>query len=263
MAQTPYDSGGSRKIKRTDNALTIPGRTTFPRGTYVPKPPTLPGLGSLNSGLNRTPYGQAPGTQASGVAGALGAPFAMNPVGYNPAMRGRGFNSAAPAPTTPGVYTPTMQWRGYQAPRKSVYPYQGTTDDSWYSPVEVSATAPAPPLQPGQFVNPQGVVQQGATPFGTNAYGERLDASGDVWTPETATTDIYGGRFIQKGAVTWERNRAGRLIKVQHLGGGKTRVVAGGSKQKNKQTTQPVPQQSVQETVSLPSIANAFVSFRS
>lgn len=87
-------------------------------------------------------------------------------------------------------------------------------------------------LKPGQYRDPvSGEVKYGTTPFGVNAAGQRLDASGNVWNPATATTDIYGGKFIQVGEVRWERNQNGRLVKVQYGPGGKKTVVAGGSGQ--------------------------------
>jgi hypothetical protein len=58
------------RIQATDNALTVPGRTTFPKGTYISRPPTL---------SDRLPYSMSTGTQASGVSGIQGAPAAMYP----------------------------------------------------------------------------------------------------------------------------------------------------------------------------------------
>jgi hypothetical protein len=121
-------------------------------------------------------------------------------------------------------------------------------------------------------VNAQGVVSQGATPFGVNAFGERLDASGNVWDPATATTDIYGGQFRQVGEVRWERNRQGRLVKVKYGKGGKKTVVAGGKGQAKArraaeaaragavQVVQPV--QKISQNLAPEQSASAFVTFR-
>lgn len=62
---------------------------------------------------------------------------------------------------------------------------------------------PATPVQP----------QGGAAPFGYNAAGERLDASGNAWNPATATRDIYGGAFVQEGATRWTRDSRGRVVR--------------------------------------------------
>jgi hypothetical protein len=84
-------------------------------------------------------------------------------------------------------------------------------------------------LQPGTYIDPgTGEVKRGTTPFGTDAAGQRLDASGNVWDPKTATRDIYGGKFIQVGEKRWERNNRGKLVKVQYGKGGKKKVVSGG-----------------------------------
>jgi hypothetical protein len=77
----------------------------------------------------------------------------------------------------------------------------------------------------GQFEHKTGANQaSGVAPNGVNAQGLRLDANGNVWDPATARTDIYGGRFIQKGAVRWEHVN-GKLRQVQYLGNGKKKVI--------------------------------------
>lgn len=43
-------------------------------------------------------------------------------------------------------------------------------------------------------------LPQVSAPFGVNAAGQRLDASGNVWDPKTAKRDIYGGAFVQPGS---------------------------------------------------------------
>jgi hypothetical protein len=122
-------------------------------------------------------------------------------------------------------------------------------------------TAQAPLLQPGQFINPAGTVQQGATPFGTNAFGQRLDASGNVWDPATATRDIYGGRFIQVGEKRWERVN-GKLRQVVYGKGGKKTVVkgrgGGGGDGGSYQQQPATPAQAEQRTFT----TTQFVSFR-
>lgn len=82
----------------------------------------------------------------------------------------------------------------------------------------------------------------GAAPFGANAAGQRLDASGNVWDPNTATRDIYGGRFIQEGETRWERNKNGRLIKVKYLSGNR-KVEMNKGKAKRQQAQQQAQQQ--------------------
>jgi hypothetical protein len=84
---------------------------------------------------------------------------------------------------------------------------------------------------PGALGTPTRDSQGNYAPNGVNASGERLDSEGNVWDPATAKRDIYGGQFIQVGQVKWEKNRHGRLVKVQYLGGGKKRVVKGGKNQ--------------------------------
>jgi hypothetical protein len=84
-------------------------------------------------------------------------------------------------------------------------------------------------IQPGTYIDPgTGEVKRGTTPYGTNAAGQRLDVSGNVWDPKTATRDIYGGQFIQVGEKRWERNSKGKLVKVQYGKGGKKKVISGG-----------------------------------
>lgn len=68
--------------------------------------------------------------------------------------------------------------------------------------------------------NPSNTASQGgAAPFGVNSAGQRLDASGNVWNPATATTDIYGGKFVQEGARRWGRDERGRLVRQIASGG--------------------------------------------
>jgi len=65
--------------------------------------------------------------------------------------------------------------------------------------------------QPGQINGP------GGTP-------RTVDAQGNPWDAKTATRDIYGDRFIQKGAMRWERIH-GKLQHVQYLGNGKKKIL--------------------------------------
>jgi hypothetical protein len=107
---------------------------------------------------------------------------------------------------------------------------------------EVNKNAGIGQLPYGQYVDNQGNVKRGTTPFGTNSAGQRLDVSGNVWEPDKAKRDIYGGKFIQVGEVRWERNPKGRLVKVQYGKGGKKRIVQGGggqSKPKKKAPAAP------------------------
>lgn len=307
----PPTANRSYRIKSTDSALTVPGRTTFPRGTYI----------------SRLPYAKSAGTPASGLAGVQGSAGAMYPIqrlaanvnqqqravqaanstgpyssapprlpgvnttgfttpSYNPAtlaMRGRGYGQPVPQrfedgsiryPQQPYSVTSqgsnienfAMRGRGYQ-PLSSAY----GTDDSWWRPTAPATQTPsaAANLGPGQYLNAQGAVSQGATPFGVNAFGERLDYAGNVWNPETATTDIYGGRFVQPGETRWVRNNKGRLVKVEYGRNGQKRIVSGGKgqhkrlvAQRQAQAAQPQVVQPVQQTVQQPSIVSSMVTFR-
>lgn len=97
-------------------------------------------------------------------------------------------------------------------------------------------------------------VPFGTQGFNTGGYFEdgkfvrTTDAQGNPWSADTATTDIYGGRFIQAGETRWERNRNGKLVKVRYLKGGKKEVV-----KRKGSGTNPVPgeqQQTQNQTVS-------------
>jgi hypothetical protein len=262
----------SYRMKKGDSALTVPNRVTFPQGTYINQPLNMSaGYGSspfTQTNPYRQPYQMGTGTPASGISGNQGASSAMYPAGSsfyqnynipNTTMSSRPANS-------PYYQNYNIQSKFYPPPGTDTFKTSGMggVTQNQFDLVGSILTGgqpnmQAPPLQPGQYMNPLGAVQQGATPFGTNAYGERLDSSGNVWNPDTATTDIYGGKFIQEGAVTWERNSRGKLIRVKHMGGGKKKIVAGSGR---NERPAPRPQQSVQQTVQQPSIANAFVSFR-
>jgi len=83
-----------------------------------------------------------------------------------------------------------------------------------------------------------GTPRGGATPFGTNVSGQRLDASGNVWDPKTATRDIYGDRFKQVGAKEW-RVINGKRQKVILLGGGK--VITEAELRRKRGNNRPAP----------------------
>ncbi len=294
-----------RKITPTDSALTLPGRVTFPVGTYTNPstavygslggpsggapghPPTLEeqlnisrltynnflnnpqGATNLNFGAPRPEPGKAP-TNANPISFNPGAPGSgVPPVGHGIvpiSYTNNVGNQANPelnfANRSAGIVKymqSTSKLPNYLTPQDLGYMRNNGLDPSQLAQFytfdaktgsyainqqgqSVNQTTGAGSLKPGQYVDVNsGQVKNGATPFGTTASGQRLDASGNVWDPKTATRDIYGGQFIQVGEVRWERNKAGRLIKVQYGKGGKKRVVAGGSKQKNKPSQQPAP----------------------
>jgi hypothetical protein len=262
------------RIQATDNALTVPGRTTFPKGTYISRPPTL---------SDRLPYSMSTGTQASGAVGIQGASAAMYPtqsqqqfmnlqaninqhqaaIVQQPPVR-QPLVGGASANVQFGSLGITNQqqaqaWALQQTQRQNLQSFVNTPYPGLNLPTIPAATSPSlmntltgqMPAQPSQ----------GAAPFGTNAYGERLDINGNVWNPETATADIYGGRFVQPGEKRWTRNKNGRLIQVQYGKNGKKREVGKGEA-KQRRAEQAAAAQPVQQTVSKPSIANEFVSFR-
>jgi len=258
----PGTPTGSRpyRIKKTDNALTLPGRVTFPQGSYVSSP---------MSNLPRLPYQQGTGTQVSGLAGAQGASSSMYPQTSSPTITPfttpqYGNYRGQTGPMTPAVTPQYGNYRGQTGPMAGVNPLgaggptlypssnPGVRGPTTINPGLGGATQPTAPV-------PQTVPTQGAAPFGVNAFGERLDSKGDVWNPATAQTDIYGGRFIQVGETRWERNAKGRLVKVKYLGGGKKQVVKGNPKDRraNQQAKQ-APQQQAQDQ----GVASQFVSFR-
>jgi hypothetical protein len=239
----------------------------------------------------------SPGTPASGLAGAQGSYGAMNP--QQQFLNTPRDSSGRPITNTTGGASgiSTLQSRppapltgqaaaqNWLAGQRNTYlnserggaavptPSGYGTDDSWYRPVSpTNNIVQPPPLSPGQYMNAQGGVSQGATPFGTNSFGERLDASGNVWDPTTATTDIYGGKFIQPGETRWERNKNGRMIKVQYgKGGQKTEMGKGAAKRRRAEAAAggnqyagggARPVQAVAGNMAPEASASAFVSFR-
>ncbi len=203
----------SYKVKKSDNALTLPGRTTFPQGSYVPSP-----------ALNITPYQLGTGTQASGLSGQQGASSAMYPANqayptYSmnlPPKVPKGFG--VPAQIQSGFYQPSNLTgaTNFGAPNASRLAFN----------TRMANTPGAGSVVSQQTQVPQTVPVGGAAPFGYNAYGERLDSNGNVWNPATAKTDIYGGRFIQPGERRWERVN-GRLQQVVYGRNGKKSVIRG------------------------------------
>jgi hypothetical protein len=129
--------------------------------------------------------------------------------------------------TLPGTVSAQMQTQLGYTPQQMTdmgYTFSGT---AWTNPkVPASAKIPAGGLQYGQYTDQYGNVQQGTTPFGINAAGQRLDIEGNVFDPATATRDIYGGKFIQVGEKRWERV-GGKLRQVVYLGGGRKKVIKG------------------------------------
>jgi len=99
-------------------------------------------------------------------------------------------------------------------------------------------------LNPAQKEAVERLLIQGTSQADTS---QRLDASGNVWDPATAQTDIYGGKFIQEGETRWERNRHGRLVKVQYMSGNRKRIVSGGKGQ-GKSAKQTITAQEQQTT---------------
>ncbi len=258
MPPTPVQRR-SYRVKKSDNALTLPGRVTFPQGSYVSSP---------ISNLPRLPYQQGAGTPASGLAGAQGATSAMYPQTSSPTFTptrtpSQGSNYVSSLYGYNPTYTPTsggsipqgndysnkMARPGWLGVTQSTLPGYGGGAQN-ITPAGTGTGAPVPP--------PQTVPAQGAAPFGRNAFGERLDSNGDVWNPATAQTDIYGGRFIAEGSVRWERNRKGRLVKVRYLGGGKKQQIKGNPNDRRANQGQAQAPQQVQSD----SVASAFVSFR-
>jgi hypothetical protein len=257
----------SYRIKSTDNSLSVPGRVTFPKGTYVPNPTSNYLSGERNRTVNyadvraaeltgRDPYAMSTGTQASGLSGVQGSPFAMAPVstpGYNPNMRGRGFTPFKGVPSSfyqsqvaPSPYNADMRGRGYPFAPSSVY----GTDDSWFSP-----TAPAanPALAPGMVQTPIGT---GSEEFMNTKFMQQNIANGTPFEKQLRW-DPDRNKFVQIGKLINE----GRLnVKTGRLGRKKRR--GGDDEPAPVQMAQPAPVQPAQQYVQMPSIANAFVSFR-
>jgi hypothetical protein len=101
-------------------------------------------------------------------------------------------------------------------------------------------------LPPGTTINDilgttpsEGKVYQGtAAPFGKNAQGQRLDSSGNVWDPEKAERDMYGGKFRYAGETRWSRNKRGRLVKQVLTKGNNWVTINKGAGKRNKQKQQ-------------------------
>lgn len=75
---------------------------------------------------------------------------------------------------------------------------------------------------------PQGSTQTATGYVDTKGkFVRTVDAQGNPWDATTATRDIYGDKFIQKGAIRWERVH-GKLQRVKYLGGGKKKIIKGG-----------------------------------
>jgi hypothetical protein len=257
-SKMPPTSNRSYRIKKSDNALTLPGRVTFPQGSYV-QPPTYDPYRTLyenaqpvgtsgsfmtGAGQARTPYQMGTGTPASGLAGQQGQTSAMYP--QNSQGNINYSQLAAPNRATPHN-TSSLGVPYNQLPRPGFAALPQLPSIAANTP---GANAPTVPST---------VPTGGAAPFGYNAFGERLDSNGDVWNPATAKTDIYGGRFIQAGEVRWERVN-GKLKKVQYGKGGKKVVLKGGGQQSQQRSGQPLAPQ--QQRPADDGMASSFVSFR-
>jgi hypothetical protein len=123
-------------------------------------------------------------------------------------------------------------------------------------------------LPPGTTINDilgttpsEGKVMQGGSPFGTNEQGQRLDASGNVWNPETAQRDIYGGKFRYAGETRWSRNKRGRLVKQVLTKGNNWVTINKGAGKRNKQRQQKQQQQTQQRKEPLATTSFGVVNF--
>ncbi len=292
-----------RRITRSDNATTLPGRVTFPVGTFVN--PSTAAAGALGGPAGNQP-GKPPTQEELLNQQRLTYEALMNNGKPNPNYTNLNFGNPMPQVTssspvvskavTPGVNAPpvgqggnipatspktnlplntgyaqqaqnpelglanrspdlvrymedTKKLPNYLTPQDLTYMQNQGLDTAQLSQfytfdaktqsyklndqgavVNSGAGVPGGALKPNQYIDANGNVKYGAKPYGTNAAGQRLDASGNVWDPKTATRDIYGGQFIQVGEERWERNKRGRLVKVRYGKGGKKTVVKGGPK---------------------------------
>jgi hypothetical protein len=123
-------------------------------------------------------------------------------------------------------------------------------------------------LPPGTTINDilgttpsEGKVMQGGSPFGTNEQGQRLDASGNAWNPETAQRDIYGGKFRYAGETRWSRNKRGRLVKQVLTKGNSWVTINKGAGKRNKQKQQKQQQQTQQRKEPLATTSFGVVNF--
>jgi hypothetical protein len=105
-------------------------------------------------------------------------------------------------------------------------------------------------LPPGTTINDilgttpsEGKIYQGtATPFGENAQGQRLDSSGNVWDPEKAERDMYGGKFRYAGETRFSRNSRGKIVKQMLTKGNKWVTINKRAGKRNKQNQQQTQQ---------------------
>jgi hypothetical protein len=89
----------------------------------------------------------------------------------------------------------------------------------------------------------EGKIYQGtATPFGENAQGQRLDSSGNVWDPEKAERDMYGGKFRYAGETRFSRNSRGKIVKQMLTKGNKWVTINKRAGKRNKQNQQQTQQ---------------------
>jgi hypothetical protein len=245
----------SYKYRTNDIPITVANQFGIPPSSLLA---ANPGAFPFSTGQTiNVPYGPPKPFSYGGqnnVGPAFGPPkpstiTGVPPVGYGPAGYGQ---PKTPQPTGPNSFLSGGQNLA------SYYNQNIMTLNS--TPTQQPSTGIAPTQQPapvlpyGQYVNAQGNVSQGTTPFGTNAAGQRLDINGQAWDPTTATQDIYGGRFIQPGEKKWERI-GGKLRRVQYLSNGKKTILkGGGGGGQQQQQASPVSQDAI-------TVANSFISF--
>ena len=191
-------------------------------------------------------YGTSP--QQQGGVNSPASPFSFN----TPNSQHQGLGSAAfngfftpPAPTSQnnvGMYGPYMsngqQMNQGYAPRTTdpnsvanvaQNPEFNTLSPEWQQKIldqaiASGAAAPGTTLadivgnstaQGGAVVGQQTINGQ---TLSINEAGQRLNAQGQVvWDPQTATRDVYGGKFRYAGQTRWGKNRFGKTVK-QRLG---------------------------------------------
>jgi hypothetical protein len=108
----------------------------------------------------------------------------------------------------------------------------------------------------------EGKIYQGtATPFGENAQGQRLDSSGNVWDPEKAERDMYGGKFRYAGETRFSRNSRGKIVKQMLTKGNKWVTINKRAGKRNKQRQQKQQPQTQQRKEPLATTSFGVVNF--
>lgn len=234
-----------RMVTPKDNSSTVPNRLTFPTGSYAPNNaapysnPSTAADGQLGASFSNVPSLTQPGLsqyQASernrGVPNLGQAGLAQ----YQTSER-----THVVPPPVPTVAAGSSIFGGAQydlavfasgglLPTMSAFQVQQLSQQGLDT--GLLAKYYQPDGKGGYKLNQAGLQAQtaannpsntasqgGAAPFGVNSAGQRLDASGNVWNPATATTDIYGGKFVQEGARRWGRDERGRLVRQIASGG--------------------------------------------